>query len=38
MTEDVRRELAAALDDLVACHRLLAVALADDSMADESAV
>ena len=38
MTEEVRRKLAAALDDLVACHRLLAVALADDAMADDSEV
>jgi DNA-binding transcriptional MerR regulator len=36
MSEDLRRKLAAALDDLVACRRLLAVALADDAMADES--
>jgi DNA-binding transcriptional MerR regulator len=38
MAEDVRRKLGAALDDLVACHRLLAVALADESMADENEV
>jgi len=38
MSEDLRRKLAAALDDLVACHRLLAVALADDAMANESDV
>jgi DNA-binding transcriptional MerR regulator len=36
MTEDVRRKLATALDDLVACHRLLAVALADVAMADDN--
>jgi DNA-binding transcriptional MerR regulator len=35
---DVRRKLSAALDDLVACHRLLEVALADDATADESEV
>ena len=38
MSEELRRKLAAALDDLVACHRLLAVALADDAMANESDV
>jgi hypothetical protein len=38
MAEDVRRKLGAALDDLVACHRLLAMALADDAMADENEV
>jgi DNA-binding transcriptional MerR regulator len=36
VTEDIRRKLDAALDDLVACHRLLEVALADDALADES--
>ena len=38
LNEDVRRKLAAALDDLGACRRLLAVALADDPAAGESAV
>jgi len=38
MSEDLRRKLATALDDLVACHRLLAVALADEAMANESEV
>jgi hypothetical protein len=38
MAEDVRRKLGAALDDLVACHRLLEVALASDAMTDESEV
>jgi DNA-binding transcriptional MerR regulator len=36
MNEDVRRRLAAALDELVACHRVLAVAL--DATAAESEV
>lgn len=31
MAEDVRQTLAAALDELVACRRLLAVALADEA-------
>jgi hypothetical protein len=38
VTEDVRRKLGAALDDLVVCHRLLEIALADDARADESEV
>jgi len=38
MSEDLRRKLAAALDDLVACRRLLAAAPADDAMANESEV
>ncbi len=38
MADDVRRKLVAALDDLVACHRLLEVALADDAKADESEI
>jgi DNA-binding transcriptional MerR regulator len=38
VTEDVRRKLGAALDDLVVCRRLLEIALADDARADESEV
>jgi DNA-binding transcriptional MerR regulator len=36
MAEDLRRKLGFALEDLIACRRLLAVALADDAKPDES--